>query len=298
MKKYLLFAIVLMISACTSIFTQIRNKRFQRYPTSMVRNIRSDTAVLWDSIVLDTTFQLYIRQICRKRPSTGYYESHDPDLPADVKRCNCEESQDVNPEKLEIQYLFYSEAKKQFVYITTIPPHVEKILDPTDQAFKKFNTYDEPLFTIENFANINYFNTFFLGRSHNQQLLMTPVDEEEYPYQIDFTQSVDKKMLTFDKFHFSKNNVGNPNLDLGTKVRFYRKDHWLIGLNDLPSERSLDTVKNNNFLENRTIYLLSHSSDPKHQPTDILFYFQQPYLVKDGKTWHWLHFEDFRIKSY
>jgi len=291
MKKYAIVLLVLLLTAC-SLFRQVRNKSFQRFSDSMAFRLRKDPAVRWDSVVLDQSFRLYVRQVCRKRPPAGYYTSHDPGLPAPLSRCNCEEATEPDPEKLEIQYVFYSAQKKQFVYVTTIPPYVDRL------ASGWRNTYDEPLFTIENFANINYFNTFFFGRIGNGYLDMTAVSGE-YPYRIDHSLSTDGRVLSFDKLYFHQNKMpsGAPANDLGTAVKFYRKDDWQIGLDDRPDIRYL-SAQYNNFLENRTIYLLSASNDPRHQPKDVLFYFKEDYSGEPGQSWHWLHFENFRIKSY
>jgi hypothetical protein len=251
MKNLILILIALSALSCSN----VKNKYFTRLPDEGFNYYKDRQQV--DSLVIDDSYQFYIRQICREKPVNGYYYSKNPSATAAVVRCDCDDQTITYPkERLEIQYLLISTKHKKFAYISTMPPSVSN----------GGMLYNSPLFDIDNYININYFNTFFFGELNSDTLNFKTTRKNEIVKKVSqpdmswvYTVEAKTKNLEIVKVISKLENkpiTYIPANSIQPNMKFYHKPKYAIGLCDSTDAASL-TDKNNNFLENRTVYFLT-----------------------------------------
>jgi hypothetical protein len=297
MKKLAIILLGLSLAACNihEVSTKIRNKSLVYYQEE---DFTADTAgKKIDSMVIDKTYTLYMREICREKPEDGFYHKNNPNKPASVVKCDCEDqSITYEKERQEIQYLLISERHDRVIYITTIPPRVK-----SDTL-----TYQNHLFDIPNFVNINYFNTFFFGSLGKGELLFKTINPKEVRnnnqninFKWEYHISNEGKYLEIDKIIEQKKSWQkhlNPDEILQPAIRFYKKENYRIGLCNVESARQLTTA-NNNYLENKTIYFTTGIKCGKTVINKIAFTFNESILLPKQQTVKKIYFENLRLKS-
>ncbi|WP_316844897.1 hypothetical protein [Pedobacter psychrodurus] len=297
MKKLIIILIALGLSACNihEMSTKIRNKSLVYYKEQDFATDKAANKI--DSIVIDETYTLYIRAICREKPEDGFYAKKSPNKPASVVKCDCEDqSITYKKERQEIQYLLISEKNDRVIYITTIPPRV----------YAGMLTYQNNLFNIPNFVNINYFNTFFFGSLGNGELLFQTKNRKEarsnnqnINFKWAYHLSDKGNYLEIDRLIEQKKNYEkhlNPNEILQPAIRFYKKENYRIGLCDDEDATQLTTA-NNNYLENKTIYFTTCLNNGKAVINKIAFTFNESILLPKQQTVKKIYFENLRLKS-
>lgn len=295
MKKIvLLFAIICIYASCASrLISEIRNKFTTLITDENFKQITTDVnRYQVEPFVLDNTYDLYIRQVCRKKFNGDFYDSGNPKNVAAVTRCNCEElPTDQTPERMEIEYVFYSAAHKSFIFISTIPPYID------NASGTRVNTYDMPLYNKHiNYANINYFNHFQFGTVSGSIIKFHPKSKDDADeYTIEF--SSDRNVLTYESV-FIKNDKrprSNPSTIFSFPVKFYKQATWDIGKDSNPAKDFNAT--DNHKLVNKTIYLVYDKDQDEHF---VLFHFNDIlYTNADNSTqYNSLYFDEDRIKAY
>jgi len=295
MKKIvLLLAIVGLCASCASrLISEMRNKFLTLVTEDNFKQITTDSKRYEvQTFVLDNTYDLYIRQICRKKFDGDFYDSGNPKNVAAVTRCNCEEMPTgQTPERMEIQYVFYSKTHQRFIFISTIPPYI----DHTKGT--RVNTYDMALYNQHiNYANINYFNHFLFGTVKGSNVTFKPTsDDSPDEYTLGF--SPDGKVLTYESVYIKNNKRprSNPSTTFAFPVKFYKQVTWDIGKDGNPAG-NFDSP-DNHPLVNKTIYLVY---DKKYDEHFVLFHFNDVLYTNTSNSiqYNSLYFEEDRIKTY
>jgi len=297
MKKLAITILALSLAACNihEVSTKIRNKSLVYYKE---KDFAADKAAnKLDSIVVDETYTLYMREICREKPEKGFYYKNSPNNPASVVKCDCEDqSVTYKKERQEIQYLLISEKQNRVIYITTIPPRVK-----WDML-----TYQNNLFDIKNFVNINYFNTFFFGSLGKGELLFQTLKRKEVRsndqnvnFKWAYHLSSGGKYLEIDRLIEQKNGWQkhlNPNEILQPAIRFYKKENYRIGLCSDEKATKLDST-NNNYLENKTIFFTTDLEKGRRIVSKIAFTFNESILLPKQQAVKKIYFQNLRLKS-
>lgn len=228
---------------------------------------------------LDSTYQLYVRAICREKVSPNFYKSNDPNLVASIERCNCEDMPaGVAAERMEVQYLLYSAQRQYIFYITTIPSyrfiyHGEPV-----------GLYDMPLYRVDHFMNVNDFNTFFIG-DINQDTIIFAGSKKKWEFQ----RSTDGKAITITK-------VGGNIVEesYAFPIRFYRQEHWIMGIDTSFSDTALSRdhmVK----VKGPGVYFTTRAMGPRTRSPLPVFEFEKPFDTVNN--YQWLYFMPFRFKT-
>lgn len=288
MRK-LIFILFIMTSCSQNV---LRNKYFKTPSPTYVTEIHNDQNLRIDTINLDATYNLYVRQICRLAPPTNFYTLANPKISSAVDMCNCEDLkvERNKMERLEIEYLIYSSSRGNVIYITTIPPQMVK------QGRDFISLYDQPLFDLDSLANINYFNTFFFGKVEQDTIKIknSAVDSSEWKMSI----SANQESIVFDHLNYrSTKDVysTNPADDLSLPIKFYRKRNWEMILNDRVEDTEI-VDDHNNRLEEKVIYIYSDKRRPG-KADKVWFHFNTSYSWPGYAERYDLFFQSGRIKS-
>jgi hypothetical protein len=292
MKKTLLIPCLLILLFSCGIKDKIKNKYFTDIDPVGRENMKKDPDLQIGQIILDSSYKLYVRQICRKSPPEGYYYSQNPIETASVVRCNCEEMEvpRKQKERLEIEYLLVSVAKKRFVYMTTVPPSVV----PGTVGLVSF--YDQPLFDIENMVNINYLNTFFFGELKDDHMILRKggnIADSKWAYTLEPGKVLHVVNLSFQDSKKKYNS--NTSEAFPSDVRFYYKPDWRMILDDCSWDNTI-VSEDNNYLENNAIYIVSEKSEPD-KVYRVWFHFNEYFNGTPPPEYFDLYFDNGRVKS-
>lgn len=264
MKMFFIYMALLVTSSCTKTF-------YNTTPPDVVRDSLK-------SIHLDETYQLYVRQICRTRRAADFYSAHNPAASAAVTYCNCE---DGAGERVELEYLFYSEQKKNFLFITTIPPYVLK--NETKIS------YDQAFFTKAYLVNVFFMHTFSFGKVNNGNQVIFQDGSKTETWSIAFSRN--KSEITVTGVPLNNNNV-NPADVFSLPVKFVKKDKFVLCFED-GSHNPLDEEQNPAVIDSHdTIYTAANF---RGFSKVIFFKFDIPYRTTSRNSYTWLYFTPKRI---
>ncbi|GAA4379671.1 hypothetical protein [Hymenobacter koreensis] len=273
MKQVLIVLMAVLLASC-GIARRLKNKYYTMITPKLAAELLSQPGTVVDSVVLDQTFSLYVRQVCRPRPPAGYYASGRPDQPASVERCDCDDpTRPGELEKLEIQYLLVSAQRNRFVYLTTVPADVS-------QGSLR---YDRPLFRVDNFVNLGSVNTFFIGRVSGGELQFNRLGGKPRPGVYPgperwlFSLAPGGSVLTLDALAQEGPGYGKysiPGRVLALAPRFFRKDAWRIGASLRFWAPTLEQA-NVSYLRNNVLYWVRATNEKV--PDELIARFTQPF---------------------
>jgi hypothetical protein len=268
--------VFLLVILASGISCNTINNLKRKYFTNIIPNEKTIQSMVY--MPLDSSYHLYIRSICRPKPGSNFYTSRNPDDPASVIRCNCEEvPADIPKEKMELQYLLYSASKRSVFYITTIPSYLFKK--------EKKGIYDMPLYNIDSFLNVKGFNTFFLCRVYDNKIEF-PDNTKSWEYDI----SPNGNYITI-------NTVDTNIVDhsLAFPIRFYKRDSWSMGFNDNFRDSTLATPATH-MIKERGLYF-STIKVGSNKPPFPFFAFKTAFAHKKESDYYWLYFRPVRLKQ-
>jgi len=290
MNRIFLVLVTLSLASCMT----LKSKYFTYYNDSLFEQDRKQGYV--DSIVLDKSYSLFVREICRKKPIAGFYTSRNPGYSAAVEKCDCQDPSIGYPkERQEIQYLFVSKERGQVVFITTFPP---AILDGK-------MTYDMPMFDNDSFVNINYFNTFLFGTLKNGVISFSirdpervRVDSRDADFRWYIKESVTDGYLEVSKITLvekKRAKVLLPSDILKPEIRFHKKERYTLGLSN-KIEYKIISTHNTVCLNDRKIFLTTSDKNGKGSVENISFRFNKD--IDSSRTGsRTIFFSPFRIHA-
>ncbi|MDN5286557.1 MAG: hypothetical protein JWR38_2831 [Mucilaginibacter sp.] len=170
-------------------------------------------------IELDTSYQLYIRQVGKSK--SDYI----------VQRDNYEEIAGDGKEKIEVEYLLFSQKSKRVLYLTTIPPF---FTGDKDHRW----IYDEPVFNNSNYVNIWFLNLFYIGKYNETQRTFEFMRKDQqvidtWTYQFNTDQSILLVNTITDNIpvelqHFE---IARPDTTFSFPLKFHRQKNFQLGIN-------------------------------------------------------------------
>jgi len=231
-----------------------------------------------DSLFLDNSYQLYVRQI--GKPKKDYA----------IDRHNMEEITRNDKERIELQYLLISAKNKRVIYLTTIPP-----LHTGDNDHRWI--YDEPLFENTNYVNIWVLNLFFIGNYDPAKQTFTFAkkglkvsDTWNFELNGDGTALTVMNMTDPDRSQLQHTTNADPGSVLSLPIRFYRQKDFHLGYDGIWSDRNflLGTVLTG---ERSAIFYSTKDGE-----SDVFFHVGTDPNKKSGYKDLWVHFYNIRVR--
>lgn len=231
-----------------------------------------------DTVSLDDSYQLYVRQIGKSKSDLA------------VSRKNMEEISGSDKERVELQYLLLSPKNKRVIYLTTIPP-----LHTGDDDHRWI--YDEPLFDNTNYVNIWVLNLFFVGAydAAKQTFNFTKKDHptvDSWTYELngDGSTLTVVNMTDRDRSQLQHTTQADPRSVLALPIKFYRQKDFHLGYDGVWPDKdfSQGTILTGSC---SAIYYATKDGE-----SDIFFHVGKDPDKRSGYKDLWVHFYDIRVR--
>ncbi|MDB5022868.1 MAG: hypothetical protein JWP78_623 [Mucilaginibacter sp.] len=265
--------LIILVLVCSA-FTGCHFRRFY----SMMEGRPHAADYKLDSLMLDSSYQLYVRQIGKPKGDFA------------LSRNNMEETSGTDQERIELQYLLLSAKQKKVIYLTTIPP-----LHTGDDIHRWI--YDEPLYENTNYVNIWVLNLFFIG-AYDESAQTFTFQKKDGQSSDTWTVLVDKNssLLTVVNMTDPKRSQlqhvdsADPRKVLELSIKFYKQKDFHLGYdgNWLDSNFSTGTELTGNRL---ALYYANDNGD-----NDIFFHVGKQPGNNHNFEDLWVHFYDIRIR--
>lgn len=269
MKNIFLVLTTICLGSCVT----LKSKYFTYYGDQQFEMDRKQGYV--DSILLDKSYTLYVREICRKKPAQGFYVTARPDRTSAVIKCDCQDpAVGYEKERQEIQYLFLSRSLGKAVFISTMPAAI----------INGQMTYDMPMFDNDSFVNVNYFNTFFFGvfeegkisfMTEEPSLVRTDNKGANYHWFIQENTVSDFVEISQTRMEGKKNpQIFMPSDIVQPAIRFYKKSAYTMGLSNQVDQKVI-SKDNTSWLAAKKIYLTTSEKNGQGNVENISFVFDE-----------------------